>query len=141
RAASTITYANAAGGLVAALAVLALGWIAESRQERLLVAAGAYTLLVGLFATASRAGVVAFAFGLGWLAVGSRGRVLLRAWPVVLGALLSTAMLVPSMVASHSQRPLLAVCGLLVGLGVAIAPFRITGAVVVAAAVALFVVP
>lgn len=141
RAASTITYANATGGLLAALAVLALGWIAENRQERLLLSAGAYTLLVGLFATASRAGVLAFAVGLGWLTIGSRGRVLLRAWPVVLGALLSTATLMPSMVASHAPRPLLATCGLLAGLAVAIAPRRVTGAVVVAAAVAFLVVP
>jgi O-antigen ligase len=123
------------------LAVLALGWIAENRQERLLLAAATFMLLVGLFATASRAGVIAFAVGLGWLAVGSRGRVLLLAWPVVLGALLSTATLMPSMVASHSPRPLFALCGLVAGLGVSIAPHRVTGAVFVAAAVALFAVP
>jgi hypothetical protein len=141
RAASTITYANATAGLLAALAVLALGWIAENRQERLLLAAGSYTLLVGLFATASRAGVIAFALGLGWLTVGSRGRVLLRAWPVVLGALLSTATLMPSMVASHSPRPFLAVCGLVAGLAVAIAQPRVAGTLVGVTAVALLVVP
>jgi O-antigen ligase len=64
-----------------------------------------------------------------------------RAWPAVIGALLSTATLMPSMVASHSPRPLFALCGLVVGLGIAIAPTRVTGALVVAAAVALLVVP
>jgi len=141
RAASTITYANATAGLLAALAVLALGWIAENKQERLLLAAGTYVLLVGLFATASRAGVVAFAVGLGWLAVGSRGRVLARVWPVVLGAVLATATLVPSMVASHSPRPLFALCGLVVGLGVAIAPDRVAGALAGAAVIALLIIP
>jgi len=141
RAASTITYANATAGLLAALAVLALGWIAENKQERLLLATGTYLLLVGLFATASRAGVIAFAVGLGWLLVGSRGRVLERAWPVLLGALLSTATLVPSMVASHAPRPLLALCGLVAGMGVAIAPTRVGRALVVAGAVALLVIP
>jgi O-antigen ligase len=121
--------------------VLTLGWIAETRPERLLLAAGTYTLLVGLFATASRAGVIAFAVGLCWLSVGSRGRVLVRAWPAVIGALISTATLMPSMVVSQSPRPLFALCGLRVGWGVAIAPARVSGALIIAAAVALFVVP
>jgi O-antigen ligase len=141
RAASTITYANATAGLLAAVAVLALGWITENRRERLLLAAGSYVLVTGLLATASRAGIIAFVVGLAWLTVRSRGRVLVRAWPVVLGAFLATASLVPSMVASHSPRPFLAVCGLVAGLGVAVAPYLVRRTLVGAVAVAVLVVP
>ena len=141
RAASTITYANAAAGLLAALAILALGWVVERQRERLVLAAVSYFLIVGLFATASRAGAIAFAAGLVWSGVATRGRVIKRAWPIVLAALLATAALLPSMVASHQPRPLLALGGLLAGGVLALIPPRAASAVALGAAVCLIAVP
>ena len=141
RAASTITYANAMAGLLVALAMVALGWVVERRREQILLAAVSYVLVVGLFATASRAGAIAFVVGLAWLAVATRGRVLRRVGPVVLGAVLATAALLPSMVASHQPRGLLALGGLLAGAAVAIVPPRAAGALALAALVGFAAVP
>ncbi len=141
RAASTITYANATAGLVAALAVLALGWVAERRSEQLLLTSASYALVVGLLATASRAGMIAFAAGLAWLVLVTRGRVVARTWPVLLGASIAAAALLPSMVASHQTRPLLALGGLVVGAAVALVPARAAAAIAVVACVAVLVTP
>lgn len=141
RAASTITYANAMAGLMVALAIVALGWVVERRREQVLLAAVSYVLVVGVLATASRAGGIAFVVGLAWLTVATRGRALRRVGPVVLGAVLAMAALLPSMVASHQPSALLALGGLLAGALVAIVPPRVAGALALAAAIAFAAVP
>ncbi len=127
RAASTITYANATAAVLAALAMLALAWNAESerREERALLAIAAYVLVVGVVATASRAGIIALTAGLVWTAVRTRGRVLARSWNIGLGALLAGAALVPSMLVSHTPEPVLAIAGLVIGASLAVAPQRV----------------
>jgi O-antigen ligase len=141
RAASTVTYANATAGFLAVLAILAVSWVVERSRERLLLAAVSYFLIVGLAATASRAGIIAFAAGLVWMGVTTRGRVVKQMWPVVLAALIATSALLPSMVASRQPRPLLALGGLLAGAVLALIPPRAATAVAIAAAVGLALVP
>ncbi|WP_433265144.1 O-antigen ligase family protein [Actinosynnema sp. CS-041913] len=115
RAASTLTYPNAAAALFASLAVLAV-----SRQSAPHVAA-ACVLLVGLGATLSRAGLIAVAAGLvaaGFLS-GWR-RTARHAGPAVLGAVVAVAALAPSFPVAGPARPVLAVAGLLAGVAVAV---------------------
>jgi O-antigen ligase len=144
RAASTITYANATGGLLAGLAVLALGvFVVEPGRPLARVASRlvAYVLLVGLLATASRAGIIAFAAGLAVVAVSTRGRALVHGWPVLVGAIIAIAALLPSMPALHEPRPLLACIGLTLGAVIAIAPTMAIAIVTVSMTIVLVSVP
>ncbi|MEU7528576.1 O-antigen ligase family protein [Saccharothrix sp. NPDC042600] len=108
RAASTLTYPNAAAALLAALAVFA---ITTDRNALL-----GCLLLVGLGATLSRAGGIALVVGLGVACVVAGPRVVLRnlAAPLV-GALVALAALVPSFPVARPAQVLLAVAGLVVG--------------------------
>ena len=124
RAASTVTYANATGGLLAALTIIALGLVLADESRRRLYSLVAFIMLVGLFATLSRAALVAFAAGFVVIAVLSAGRVLRSAWPIVVGATVATCGLLPSMPATHQPRPALAVAALLFGGLVASVPPR-----------------
>jgi hypothetical protein len=67
RAATTVTYANAAAAVLAPLGLLALARTSAGRG-RLAGRAGSVVLLVGLGATLSRAGIASFAVGLAVLA-------------------------------------------------------------------------
>ncbi|MDQ4068508.1 MAG: O-antigen ligase family protein, partial [Actinomycetota bacterium] len=135
RAATTLTYANAASGLLAPLALLALGRSAAGLRNPVSSVAS-WALLVGVGATLSRAGVLALTVGLVALAVLLRPAGALR---VVLGpaagALVAVAGLLPSVPAESSPRPLLAVVALLAGLAVVVgmATVRVPRAVILLA--------
>jgi O-antigen ligase len=129
RAASTITYANATGGVLAALAILAL---ALGRKKRDIATLVPYVLVVGLFATASRAGLIGFAAGMAVLAAWTRGRVVVRNAPMFLGAVVAFMALAPSMPSTHEPRPLLALIGLAIGAAICLVPPRLFGVVTIA---------
>jgi hypothetical protein len=119
RAATTLTYANAAAGLLGPLALVAVARLVT--QPRSPLAAGAACLLlVGVGATLSRGGALALLAGavvLGWL-LGPRP-VLQAAVGPAAGAVIALAGLVPSIPASQPARPILAVGALAVGLATA----------------------
>jgi len=143
RAASTITYANAAGALLAALALLTLGaFVVEGAPplDAKVYRVAAYLLVVGLLASASRAALLGFAAGLAVLIVSTRGRVLVRSGAIFGGAVLAMAGLAPSMLASNTPRPWLACAALVLGAAIAIAPRR-GFAVATAVAIACLAVP
>ena len=112
RAASTLTYPNAAAALLACLAILAI-----SRADAL----ATYLMLVGLGATLSRAGFLALAVGLVVLSIRTDVRSVVRhAAPPALGALVAIAALAPSFPVTAPARPLLALLGLAAGFGIAV---------------------
>jgi O-antigen ligase len=119
RAATTLTYANAAAGLLVPLVLLAAGRLISTARSGSLAALTSL-LLAGAGATLSRGGLLALALGGVLLAraVGPRRLVAAAAGPVA-GALVVLGGLAPSMVVGRSPRPLLAVAGLAAGLGLA----------------------
>jgi hypothetical protein len=123
RAASTLSYPNATGVLLAMLALLGIARSADRRPGR---GALLTLLLIGLAATLSRGALLAFAAGLLVLVVGLPGlveglgprRVLTAlAWPLT-GAAVGTLALLPSMPVAATGNPVLATGGLLLGLAV-----------------------
>ncbi len=120
RASTTLTYANAAAGLVCPMALLALSrTTAMVGRGRVVWMLGLVVLLVGLGATLSRAGIIAFGCGglvvlwrCGWKAIFS---VMV---PAAMGAAVALVSLGPSFPETSVARPVLAVAGLLVGLAV-----------------------
>ncbi|HET9141150.1 O-antigen ligase family protein [Actinophytocola sp.] len=134
RAATTITYPNAAGALLASVSVLAIS-LQLTRPRAVPYAAVTYLLLVGLAATLSRAALLALLVGLvvlGLLA-GVRATVAHLAAPG-LGAAVAVAGLVPLFPATAPARPVLAVLALLAGLAVTAGLTRLRGRVRVVAA-------
>jgi O-Antigen ligase len=124
RAATTLTYANAAAGLLVPLALLAVARLAARPGVPAIVAA--CLLLIGAGATLSRGGALALVVGaavLAWLL--GPGRTLRAAGPPTLGALVALAGLAPSMPASSLARPALAAAALVVGVGVAVGAFHL----------------
>ncbi|MFD9704938.1 O-antigen ligase family protein [Lentzea sp. NPDC059081] len=116
RAASTLTYPNAAAAVMAAGVVLSL-----VLRPTLLTAGAGFLLCTGIGATMSRAGAVALAAGLlvlclswGWK------RTIVAALPPLLGAVVAMAALLPSMRVADEPKPLLAVGGLVAGAVVAL---------------------
>lgn len=120
RASSTITYANAAAAVLAALALLALGLLIAQPRSALRTAA-VYLMLVGLGATLSRAGVIVVLVGLAVIAAfaGVRATFAAIAAPAI-GAVLAVLLLVPSFPVDREPQPMLALLGLLAGLAVAV---------------------
>jgi hypothetical protein len=116
RGAATLTYPNAAAAVLAPLALLALVRLLARPRDVSRVTA-AYLVLVGLGATLSRAGVIAFAAGLVVLAILHKG--VWRVLPILLGAAVGVAGLGPSFPYGGSPHPVTAVAGLLVGAGLA----------------------
>jgi O-Antigen ligase len=119
RAATTLTYANAAAGLLVPLVLVALAQLA-ARPRSAVAAMTACLLLVGVAATLSRGGALALLGGVAvlvWL-LGPRP-VLGAATAPVAGAAIALAGLVPSMPANGPARPALAVGALAGGLAVA----------------------
>jgi O-antigen ligase len=119
RAATTLTYANAAAGLLVPLALLA--------ATRLIVRPGipatvaACLLFIGAGATLSRGGALALAVATAVLAtLLGPGRTLWAVGPPTLGAVVALAGLAPSMPASSSPRPTLATAALVAGVTVAV---------------------
>lgn len=128
RAASTLSYPNAAGVLLALLAVLGIALAAGQPPDRRWQLRGALltVLLVGLAATLSRGAVLALTAGLVVLATGLPGltaglgvrRVLAGlAWPLT-GAAIGTLALLPSLPVTATGKPALATGGLLLGMAV-----------------------
>ena len=117
RAATTITYANAAGGMLAALALVALGRLV-ARPDSRLAALSVCVLLTGLGATLSRGSLLAGAVGgAALMALVGVHAVVRAALAPLLGASVALAALVPSMSALSSPHPVIAIVGLVAGLG------------------------
>ncbi len=124
RAASTLTYANATGGLLAAIVLLCLARFGSSASVP--AAAAGCLLLTGLGATLSRGGLVAFLAGAVVLAWALGPRVALRgAAAPALGALVALGGLWPSIPSDAPARPALAAAALVAGLLVAGATARL----------------
>jgi O-antigen ligase len=124
RAATTLTYANAAAGLLVPLALLAVARLATRPGVPANLAV--WLLLVGAGATLSRGGVLALAVGAAVLAMlFGPGQILRAAGPPALGAVVALVGLAPSMPASSPPRPALAAAALVVGVGVAVAASRL----------------
>ena len=118
RAATTLTYANAAAGVLAAVTLVAVGRLV-ARPDSHPTALSVCMLLTGLGATLSRGGMLAFAVGglllAALLGLRSVARAVLAPG---IGAAVAFAGLVPSMSAGSSRNPLLASAALVAGLGV-----------------------
>ena len=112
QAATTLSYANAAAGLLVPVLLLAASRLA-SLPRSAVTAAVTCLLLVAVGATLSRGGALALVVGLCVLArsVGVRPLASGVMWPAV-GAAVALAALVPSMVATRPPMPWLAVAGL-----------------------------
>jgi O-antigen ligase len=124
RAATTLTYANAAAGLLVPLALLAVARLIVRPGVPATVAA--CLLLIGAGATLSRGGALALAVGAAVLAtLLGPGRTLRAAGPPTLGAVVALVGLAPSMLASSPPRPALAAAALAVGLGAAVGASRL----------------
>jgi O-antigen ligase len=141
RAASTITYANATGGLLAALTIVALGVVITDESHRRLSSLVAFVMMVGLFATLSRAALIAFAVGFVVVAVLTAGRVLATAIPIVIGAIVATCGLLPSMPAAGRSHPMLALAALVVGGVLVLLPFRALAICIACLAVSFAAIP
>ncbi len=120
RAATSLTYANAAAALLAMLALLSLGRLVGRAASPLAVVTTSL-LFLGVGATLSRGGMLAMAAGGVALAIMlGVGAVLRAALAPAIGALVALVGLLPSMPeASPSPRPLLAAVALLVGMAAA----------------------
>lgn len=119
RAASTLTYSNAAAGLLAPLVLVAVGraTMTSGGPARRRYALVITVLLVGLAATFSIGGLLSLFVGLVVLGVLIGWPQLLRAIGVpVAGAVIAMAGLVPSIPVGSSARPVLATAALLGGL-------------------------
>jgi hypothetical protein len=115
RGASTITYANATGCVLAALALASIALL-ETRRRALALSLVLTLLLLGLATTLSRAAALAFLVGFSVLIV-LRGASVLRVLAVPLaGAALAFVSLAPSLPELSRPRPLLALSGLALGL-------------------------
>jgi O-antigen ligase len=124
RAATTLTYANAAAGLLVPLALLSVARLATRPGVPAIVAA--WGLLLGVGATLSRGGALALAVGAAVLTtLLGPGRTLGAAGPPTLGAVVALAGLAPSMPAGSPPRPALAAATLVVGVGVAVGTSRL----------------
>ncbi|MGI8808259.1 MAG: O-antigen ligase family protein [Acidimicrobiales bacterium] len=120
RAATTLTYSNAAAGLLVSLVLLSLGR-QMSRPSSALRAVVTCLLLVGAGATLSRGGGMALVAGLVALAVLAGIRPATRALaPASLGALVAVAGLALSMPNPAAVRPAVSALALAAGLAVTV---------------------
>lgn len=136
RAATTLTYANAAAGLLVPLALVALAGLCGASRVRSasgssssarrtplpLLAAAACLVTLGAAATLSRFGLLTLSLGgvALTLLLGPR-RFLRRAAAPALGAAVAFVSLLPSVPGDHPARPALACVGLAAGLLIAVA--------------------
>ena len=123
RAATTLTYANAAAGLLVPLALLALGRQLGRRSPA--GAAATCLLLAGAGATLSRGGATALLAGVVCLAAmaGARRTAQASGGPLA-GAVVALVGLAPSMPAATDPRPALAVLSLGAGVFLTLALHR-----------------
>jgi len=135
RAASTLTYANATAGFLLLPVFLALGRLVHGRRS-VPWSVVAYVLLVGLLATLSRGGMVAFVAGMVVLAVASGlRRVVIGTWPVFAGAGVAVLGILPGLPDRLPARPGLAGAAVAAGAAVVVVAQR-RGAATVAALLA-----
>lgn len=135
RAASTLTYANATAGFLLLPVFLVLGRLVHDRRS-LPWSVLAYVLLVGLLATLSRGGTVAFVAGVVVLAVASGLRgVATGTWPVFAGAAVAVLGILPGLPDRLPPRPGLAGAAVAAGAAVVVVAQR-RGAATVAALLA-----
>ncbi len=124
RAATTVTYANAAAAILGPLALWALARATTrhaSARHGWTTRASAVLLIAGLGATLSRAGVAGFVAGLIVLsALLDFGVVWRTAGSVVLGGSIAAIALAPGMPDLRVAQPLWALLGLVVGLAVGV---------------------
>lgn len=127
RAASSFTYANATAALLAPLSLLALAHLTRE-PHRLWRSLTTSWLLLGLGASLSRGGIAAFVVGLSLLCVLlGTSRVLRTSVAPITGAVVAFAGLCPSIPGMYQPRPVLAILGLVGGLGAVMfisGPFR-----------------
>ncbi len=115
RAATSLTYANAAAALLVVAVLLVLAGGLDRACPRLGVDLAGAGLLLGAAATQSRAGLLALVVGLVVLTA-ARGRgLLLRLVPMGLGAAVAFVGLVPSLPTDAPARPVPAVLALVAG--------------------------
>jgi hypothetical protein len=122
RAATTVTYANAAAAVLGPVCL----WSLARRTTSDGVARRAVSVLVatGLIATLSRAGLASFAVGLLVLTLLLGLRPIWRvAAPTLLGAAIAVVALIPGIDAGSSPKPLWAGIGLAAGLAVGMVSF------------------
>lgn len=120
RASSTLTYPNATAALLAIAGLVCLAVRARAPETRWLGVA-ATTLITGLAATLSRAGLISFGVGLVVLAVGIGWRPVVRSGLTpLLGSAVAVAALLPAITADTPTAGTigLAAAGVLLGLGV-----------------------
>ncbi len=140
RAASTITYPNAAAALLTACFLVALAMLATTDRPQPLRLV-AFVLLVGLLATVSRGGGIGLLAGLATLAALDGRRAFVRGWPAFVGALIAMTSLLPSLRASQDPHIALACAGLLAGAVVAVMSASRVAIVTAALALTVVVVP
>jgi O-antigen ligase len=139
RGASTITYANATGCLLAVLALTCLALLGRDRRS-LPLNVVLTLLLIGLVTTLSRAAALSFVVGLAVLVL-LRGTIVLRALAgPLLGTAIASVFLLPSIPASNQPRPLLGLGGLVIGVALAAAVAAAGRRATVAMAVAVLAV-
>ena len=135
RAASTLTYANATAGFLLVPAFLALGRVVHGRRSAPWSLVG-YVLVVGLLATLSRGGILAFAAGMLVFAVAAGlRRVVSRTWPVFAGAGVTVLGILPGLPDRLPARPGLAGAAVVAGVAVVLVGQR-RGAAPIAALLA-----
>jgi O-antigen ligase len=135
RAATTLTYWNAAAGLLVPVALVAMARLA-TRGASAVGTASTCLLLVGAGATLSRGGAVALLAG--WIVLGGLigfRRLLAACAAPVLGAGIALAGLAPSFPASSPGDPAVAVAALLAGLATAVLLSRLSRPAVLAVCV------
>lgn len=114
RAATSLTYSNAAAGLMVPLFLLAVALLSEVPHSRLR-AVGAYIVLVGIVATLSRGGLIAMVVGIVILGrLLGPARLLVLAGPTI-GAIIAIAGLMWSIPAGLAPRPLVASLAFAIG--------------------------
>lgn len=124
RAATTVTYANAAAGVLVPTGMLAVGQLVENPRAPLRHAA-LFALIVGSAATLSRGGLIAAIVGVALLARALGVITVARAvTPAAAGALVALVGLAPALPSDAPARPFLAGVALIGGLGLCLAASR-----------------
>lgn len=128
RASTTLTYANAAAGLIGPIALFAAARCSSKfGRARDLWMIGLFVLVVALIATLSRAGFLSFGCGLLVLAIRLGLRSTLTCLtPLLLGSPVAMVALGPSFPEEATARPALAMFGLVAGMVIVLVVSRLS---------------
>ncbi len=140
RAASTITYANAAAAVLTMSFLVAFSLLATTTRPRG-VRLVSFTLLLGLFTTLSRGGIIGLVVGLLVLAIVGDRTPFRRGWTVGVGAAVAAAALLPSLHVSQGRHVVLACIGAVVGAAISVSSARQAAIAVLSAATLAVAVP